>query len=375
MREPTCTLALTQAPQGQPSPLQTPHGRPGVQPIFPASRGQAPHGWPMVHHSMATGFPIPRGCCWVFSATPRPLVRNPATSHCPLQHPFTHHGLLLASRAFPFAWGRCAAPATLSSLSRPLFPSLIPCLYPTGPPATLWRWPTGSSSIQGPFLAPLHGSLPSRPLVFGWFLSFTTCSGPFFLVPPPFPQLPVPIPHLVTCGFCFVARYPRPLICTVCSYSFPCCLLAQCCAPSGGALRFFLFIFLARPPPFPGVRSALWFPSLAAFVGFFNPPSCMHACQHCTGHRVTAPLGVRLRSPCLRGACPLAICGQARWAPLPHVTLLPSLSFPPPPSPVSRPPSYCCSPAPCALCCSSTHQGCIPRALTRLSSSALSSVL
>ena len=54
---------LTRGPQGQPSPLRTPHSRPGVQGIFRTSCGQAPHGWPMVHHYMATGFPIPRGCC------------------------------------------------------------------------------------------------------------------------------------------------------------------------------------------------------------------------------------------------------------------------------------------------------------------------
>ena len=52
---------LTRGPQGQPSPLRTPHGRPGVQGIFSTSRGQAPHGWPIVHHSMATGLPDPTG--------------------------------------------------------------------------------------------------------------------------------------------------------------------------------------------------------------------------------------------------------------------------------------------------------------------------
>ena len=60
---------LTQGPQGQPPPLRTPHGRPVLQGIFPTSRGQAPHGWPMVHHSMATGFPIPRGCCLALSVS------------------------------------------------------------------------------------------------------------------------------------------------------------------------------------------------------------------------------------------------------------------------------------------------------------------
>ena len=39
----------------------------------------------------------------------------------------------------------------------PCVPSCIPCLYPTGPPATQWRGPTGSSSIRGPFRAPCTG--------------------------------------------------------------------------------------------------------------------------------------------------------------------------------------------------------------------------
>ena len=77
---------LTRGPQGQLSPLRTPHGRPGVQGIFPTSRGQAPHGWPMVHHSMATGFPIPRGCCLALSVSlpipcPIPLCHIPSPAH------------------------------------------------------------------------------------------------------------------------------------------------------------------------------------------------------------------------------------------------------------------------------------------------------
>ena len=80
---------LTRGPQGQPSPLRTPHGRPGVQGFFPTSRGQAPHGWPMVYHSMATGFPIPRGCCLALSASlpipcPVPLRHIPSPAQSPL---------------------------------------------------------------------------------------------------------------------------------------------------------------------------------------------------------------------------------------------------------------------------------------------------
>ena len=81
---------LTLGPQNQPSPLRTPHSRPGVPVIFPTSRCQAPHGWPMVYHCMATGFPIPRGCCLALSAShpipcPVPLCDIPSPAQSP--HP------------------------------------------------------------------------------------------------------------------------------------------------------------------------------------------------------------------------------------------------------------------------------------------------
>ena len=82
---------LTRGSQGQPSPLRTPHGHPGVQGIFPTSRGQVPHGWPMVHLPMATGFPIPWGCCLALWASlpfpcpiPRCLIPAPARSQRPM---------------------------------------------------------------------------------------------------------------------------------------------------------------------------------------------------------------------------------------------------------------------------------------------------
>ena len=124
---------FTRGPQSQPSPLQTPHGRPGVQGTFPTSRGQVPRGWPTVPHSMATGFLISRVCCVVLSAL-FPLshcVHNPRISLSPLPHP----------RHWP------------SLHTSPL----IRCLYPSTPPATPWRGPTGSSSIWGPFRASCTG--------------------------------------------------------------------------------------------------------------------------------------------------------------------------------------------------------------------------
>ena len=105
--------ALTRGPQGQPSPLRRPHGRPGVQGIFPTSHAQATHAWPMVHHSMVTGFPIPRGCCSVFSASPLSLVRSPATSLSPVPRHVSHDGPFPAPRAFPFSWGCWPQPHAL----------------------------------------------------------------------------------------------------------------------------------------------------------------------------------------------------------------------------------------------------------------------
>ena len=113
---------LTRGPQGQRSLLRTPHGRPGVQGIFPTFRGQAPHGWPMVHHSMATGSPIPRGCCSVFSAAPPTLLRSPATSLSPVPLSVTHLCLFPAPLVFPFPWGCCVVLATCPSLFRRLLP-------------------------------------------------------------------------------------------------------------------------------------------------------------------------------------------------------------------------------------------------------------
>ena len=99
---------LTRGPQGQSSPLLTPHGRPGVQGIFPTSRGQAPHGWPMLDHSTATGFPIPRGCCLALSASlpvpcPVPLRHFPSPAQSPLPVVFRSHGAVVWPMPHPFS--------------------------------------------------------------------------------------------------------------------------------------------------------------------------------------------------------------------------------------------------------------------------------
>ena len=108
---------------------------------------------------MATGFQIAQSYCSVFSASPHPLVRNPALSLYPVPHPVTHLSLFPASRAFSFSWGCRAALAPRPSSSLLLLP-LSRFYTPTGPPATLWRKPTGSPSIRGPLRAPSTGRSP-----------------------------------------------------------------------------------------------------------------------------------------------------------------------------------------------------------------------
>ena len=143
---------LTRGPHGQPSP------RPGVQGIFPTSHCQAPHGWPMVHHSLATGSPIPRVCCCVFSAAPPTLLRSPATSLSPVPRSVTHLCLFPAPLVFPFPWGCCVALATGPSLSVAFShtPVFLPRRAASNPVARAHWIP----SIRGPFRAPCTG----RPL-------------------------------------------------------------------------------------------------------------------------------------------------------------------------------------------------------------------
>ena len=121
--EPTCTQAIDPGTSGSTLTLGDAHGRPGAQGMFPTSRAQSSHGWLMVHHSMASGFSIPQGCCSVFSASRLSLVRNLWTSLSPVPRPVNHHGLFSAPRAFQFSLGCCAALATRPCLSRPLLPS------------------------------------------------------------------------------------------------------------------------------------------------------------------------------------------------------------------------------------------------------------
>ena len=78
--------------------------------------------------------------------------RSPIPSHVPFPFATFRHQPFLSVPWFPYSTGLLCCP----------IPSLISPLYPTGPPATLRRGPTGSSSIRGPFRAPSMGrSLPA----------------------------------------------------------------------------------------------------------------------------------------------------------------------------------------------------------------------
>ena len=173
-REPTCTQAidpgisrstLTGADNSRPSRSS------GQFPDFP---------WPgspwLAHGSPLHGdrFPNPMGLLLgAFGLPALPM------SLSPLPHPGTNP--FPASHGLPTPSGRCAALATRPSPPRPLV-FFIPCLYPTGSPATLWRWPTGASSFRGPLRALSTGL--SLPGLIPWAV----------LRPHPIPH-PVFIPH------------------------------------------------------------------------------------------------------------------------------------------------------------------------------------
>ena len=82
--------------------------------------------------------------------------RSPFSSLVPFTYATSRHLPIPSVPWTPYPAGLLCGP----------IPSLIPCLKPTGPPATLWRGPTGSSSIPGPFRAPSTGRSPPAPAPF-----------------------------------------------------------------------------------------------------------------------------------------------------------------------------------------------------------------
>ena len=109
------------------------------------------------------------------------------------------------SQLFSQSHGAVVRPLPHPPLTRPhnLIPSLIPCFYPTGPPATGWRGPTGSSSIPGPFHSPCTGRSYSLPFSrsFPYLTPDVPRTGQQVTFPRPWPRLPFldpslhPVPH------------------------------------------------------------------------------------------------------------------------------------------------------------------------------------
>ena len=371
---------LTRGPQGQPSPLRTPHGRPGVQGIFRTSHGQIPHGWPLVPHSMAISFPIPLCRCMASVAARSTLLYSYrfATSRSRSPHPVS---------------GPAPAPGFPPSPVSVPHPVFIPDRAASNPLARA-HWILIHS---GTVLCPLHGSFLSSPLrpCFGrllvthpWIvaLGFSPTLTPRPLVPV-LSCAPSPI-HVYTppgrqqpSAAAPKDRFVPP--CTGCCYSYPSfrAHLALC------FFSFFLvFLPLVRtplavlPPPTPPrcvlcCASSCGFFFRLSFCLFFLPSS-LHALttrQHWISFDAALLLSLLWSSrPC--GALLYAVPGHASWAPLPCVSpsVLPAPSLPP--LRASRPsPPYYSSPASCAPRCSSPRHGCIFIAHTRRSAGGRSS--
>ena len=159
-REPTCTQAIDPG-----------ISRSTIDPADTSRPSQSSGHFPEFHGDR---FPNPMGLLvGAFGLPALPM------SHSPLPHPGT--GL------FPAALWTAYPVRPLCSASHTPFPAPSPCpsiscLYPTGSPATLWRWPTGASSFRGPLRALCTGR--SLPGLIPWAL----------LRPHPIPH-PVFIPH------------------------------------------------------------------------------------------------------------------------------------------------------------------------------------
>ena len=421
--------SLTRGPQGQPPPLRTPHGRPGVQGIFPTSRGQAPHGWPMVHHSMATGIPISRGCCLALSVS-HPIPCSP------LPHPVT--GPIPASRGLPIPRGCCAAP-----FHPPSRVSTPPGRQQPCGAGSLDLHPSGDRFVRlalvAPFPPPPLSPVP-RPVTHlgifpascafpvSWGRRVALATRPFLprplspasrvFTPPgreqPFGAGPLD-PHPSSDRFvslALFAPFPPPSAWVVCSLQDLWWFLLPgprtphypCLSPTWSAVVVVVFVFvfsratrslssarLLNPVPPPPARSAFHAllcrcGVLFVFLCFFLPHpslpcllpcgSLLPACTHINSAQAISLCSPRCSFPVPSSSWVVALGGS--WpcqvgAPPWRLTDFSAL-HPPLPS-VSCPPSYCCSPAPCALRWSSPRHDCILRALTRLRACALSSDL
>ena len=114
--------------------------------------------------------------------------RSPCPSHVPFPFASSRHRPVPSVPWTPYPVGPLCGPSH-TPFPAPSPCPFIPCLYPTGSPATLWRGPTGTSSIRGPLRAPSTGrSLPAP-------VPFLLCRGPGLI--PWAVVRPHPIPHPV----------------------------------------------------------------------------------------------------------------------------------------------------------------------------------
>ena len=108
-----------------------------------------------------------------------PRFRSPIPSQVLFAFATSRHRPNPSFPWFPYPTRLLCGPCHTPILAPGPIPSLIPCLYPTGPPATQWRGPIGSSSIEGPFRAPCTGRSYPIPFcrVLGAFSSACSCPG------------------------------------------------------------------------------------------------------------------------------------------------------------------------------------------------------
>ena len=291
------------------------------------------------HTPFSVPSPFPIIPCLYPTGPPATLWRGPTGSSSirgPFLAPSTGRSLPV-----PAPYSCAAAPAYSPGLLCGPIRSLVPCLYPTWPPATLWRGPTGSSSIRGPFRAPSMGRSPPAPAPYscaashavlvpwGRRLALATrpsLSRPLFpaarvfflgrLQPSGAGALGPLLSRVQFVSLALVAPFSPPSACVVSSPQDPWWVpLPGLCAPryprlspksftrpcsycSSQLLFFFappavprLPVLLRPVPPLParcvphallwrcGVLFPFFFPVLSAA---WFPPPCMHTQQHCT---------------------------------------------------------------------------------------------
>ena len=153
-REPTCTQAIDPGISRStltPADTSRPSRSSGHFPDFPWP------GFPMVGPWFTTPWRLVSqshgAVAWRF--------RPPCPSHVPFPFASSRHRPVPRVAWTPYPFGPLCGPSH-TPFPAPSPCPIIPCLYPTGSPATLWRWPTGASFIRGPFRAPSTGrSLPA----------------------------------------------------------------------------------------------------------------------------------------------------------------------------------------------------------------------